>query len=103
MLVTALDRFDLGTPLEDETFMNTLSKCMTLQKIILILNNLIDSHFQLFLYYTNYLYFKLFDWITLTIFLIISDGLLFFVYDASAIIAKRTAKKNIQDPIEDKV
>ena len=58
MLVTALDQLDLGSTLEDETFMNTISKYITLQQIILISNNLFDSNFQLFLNYTNYLYFK---------------------------------------------
>jgi hypothetical protein len=38
LLITALDRFDLGTTLDDETFMNTLSKCILIE--------------------TNYCYFK---------------------------------------------
>jgi hypothetical protein len=33
LVVTALDRLDLGAPLEDETFMNTLSKCKNLNKL----------------------------------------------------------------------
>ena len=33
LLVTALDQLDLGAPLEDETFMNTLSKCKNLNKL----------------------------------------------------------------------
>ena len=31
MIVTALDQLDLVTTLEDEPFMNTISKCITLQ------------------------------------------------------------------------
>ena len=41
LLITALDRFDLGTTIDDEMFMNTLSKCISME--------------------TNYCYFKLFD------------------------------------------
>ncbi len=33
MLVTALDQLDLGTTLDNETFMNTLSKCKNLNKL----------------------------------------------------------------------
>jgi hypothetical protein len=33
MLITALDPLDLGTTLDDETFMNTLSKCKNLNKL----------------------------------------------------------------------
>jgi hypothetical protein len=33
MLITALDRFDLGTTLDNETFMNTLNKSKNLNKL----------------------------------------------------------------------
>ena len=40
-IITALDQFDLDTTIDSEMFMITLSKCITMEKNIVILNYLI--------------------------------------------------------------
>ena len=67
LLIMALNGFDIGESLSDNTFMNTLSKSFLLIQIIQNLNNYLIQYF--------------------------SDALSFYVYDAGSVIATTIARR----------